>query len=180
MDQPHPPTEPSGTEARPEATTIHRPRSVTLLALGVLILAGLNLVRFVLSLRDWSFLAAQPGVSPYYLAISGFIWAVAGAFLVWGLWKAKNWAPRLMQAVALTYALYYWLDLLLLRDHPVNAASGALRAILPTSWQFSAGVTVVSLAFMLWVLSRSKVKAYFGQLKPGHTLPEDNQMTQGS
>ncbi len=140
-----------------------------MLALGVLILAGFNLLRFVLSLRDWSFLAAQPGVSPYYLAISGLIWALVGAFLVWGLWKAKSWAPRLLQAVTLTYALYYWLDLLFLRDHPVNDASGALGAVLPTNWQFSAGVTVVSLAYILWVLSRSKVKAYFGQHEPVRT-----------
>ncbi len=138
-----------------------------MLALGVLILAGLNLVRFVLSLRNWNFLAAQPGVSPFYLAISGLIWAVAGAFLIWGLWKAKIWAPRLTQAIALTYALYYWLDLLFLKDHPVNSAGAALLAVLPTNWQFSAGVTVVSLAFMLWVLSRPKVKAYFGQVEPG-------------
>jgi hypothetical protein len=34
--------------------------------------------------------------------------------------------------------------------------------MLPTNWQFSAGVTVVSLVFMVWVLGRAKVKAYFG------------------
>ena len=166
------PTEAAESEAHPGAIIIRRPWSVTFLALGVLILAGLNLVRFVLSLRNWRFLAAQPGVSPYYLAISGFFWAVAGAFLVWGLWKAKSWAPRLMQAVALTYAAYYWLDLLFLRDHPVSGANGALLAILPTNWLFSVGVTVVSFVFMLWVLSRSPVKAFFGQLEPRRTTGE--------
>lgn len=174
MNIPHQPAQPPESEAHPGVITIQRPGSVTLLAFGVLILAGFNLVRFVLSLRDWTFLAAQPGVSPSYLAITGFIWALAGAFLVWGLWKAKSWAPRLTQAVALTYALYYWLDLLFLRDHPVNGASGALLAVLPTNWQFSAGVTVVALAFMLWVLSRSKVKAYFGQVELGRTPGAEN------
>jgi len=67
-----------------------------------------------------------------------------------------------MQAVGLTYALYYWLDLIFLKNHPVSGASGAIRVLLPINWQFSAGVTVVSLAFMVWTLGRAKVKAYFG------------------
>jgi len=71
-----------------------------------------------------------------------------------------------MQAAALTYALYYWLDLLFLKDHPVIRAGAAISLVLPTNWQFSAGVTVVCLAFMVWTLGRSKAKAYFGQAQP--------------
>ena len=67
-----------------------------------------------------------------------------------------------MQAVGLTYALYYWLDHIFLMDHPVSGATDAFRAVLPINWQFSAGVTVVSLVFMVWTLGRAKVKAYFG------------------
>ncbi len=133
-----------------------------MLVLGVLIITATNFIRFVLSLRSWTFLASQPGVSPLYLAASGLIWSVAGSFLLWGLWRAKIWAPRLMQAEALTYALYYWLDLLFIKAHPVNGAAGALHFVLPTNWQFSAGVTVVSLAYMVWTLGRAKVKSYFG------------------
>jgi hypothetical protein len=145
-----------------DTPTMKRPHSVTILALGVLIITVTNLMRFGLSLKDWSFLASQPGVSPLYLAISGFLWAVAGGCLVVGLWRAKTWAPRLMQAIALTYALYYWLDLIFLKDHPVSVKAGALQAILPVSWQFSAGVTVVCLAYMAWTLGRKKVKTFFG------------------
>jgi hypothetical protein len=90
------------------------------------------------------------------------IWSVSGLYLLWGLWKAKKWAPKLMQAVGLTYALYYWLDHIFLMDHPVSGATNAIRVMLPTNWQFSAGVTVVCLVFMVWVLGRVKVKAYFG------------------
>lgn len=137
-----------------------------MLALGVLIITVINLTRFILGLRYWSFLASQPGISPLYLAISGFVWAAAGCLLVWGLWRPRSWAPRLMEALALAYASYYWLDLLFLKDHPVASAPGAIRAVLPTNWQFSAGVTVLSLVYITWTLGRSKVKAYFGQ--PGH------------
>jgi len=155
--------EPSESQVTPGVKIAKRPFSVTLLMLGVLIITVINLTRFVLSLRSWSFLSSQAGISPLYLATSGFIWAMAGSFLIWGLWRAKSWAPRLMQAEALTYAMYYWLDLLFLKDHPVGGASDALRLILSTNWQFSAGVTVVCLAYMVWTLRRSKAQLYFSQ-----------------
>jgi len=162
MDSLQSPNEPSEPQAATVARSNKRPWSVTLLALGVLIITVINLTRLVLSIRYWGFLNSLPGVSPFYLAITGLIWTVAGSFLFWGLWRAKIWAPRLMQAVALTYALYYWLDLIFLKDHPVSGATGVIRVLLPDNWQFSAGVTVVCLAYMVWTLGRSKVKAYFG------------------
>jgi hypothetical protein len=139
-----------------------RPWSVTWLALGVLIIAVIDLIRFVLSIRYWFFLSSMSGISPIYLALTGFIWSAAGLFVFLGLWRAKTWAPKLMQAVALTYALYYWLDHIFLMEHSVSGATGAIRVLLPSNWRFSAGVTVVSLAYMVWTLSRSKVKTYFG------------------
>jgi hypothetical protein len=151
---------------------VKRPWSVTWLALGVLIITVINLTRFILSLRYWSFLTTQPGPSPFYLAISGFIWSVAGSVLLWGLWKPANWAPRLMEAEALTYALYYWLDLLFVRDHPVANTSLAMRTVLPANWQFSAWATVICLVFIMWVLGRSKVKAYFSQAAQGMDIPQ--------
>lgn len=162
MDSLQSPNEPSESQAATVARSNKRPRSVTLLALGVLIITVINLARLVLSIRYWGFLSSLTGVSPFYLAITGLIWTVAGSFLLWGLWRAKIWAPRLMQAVGLTYTLYYWLDLIFLKDHPVSGATGAVRVLLPVNWQFSTGVTVVCLAYMVWTLGRSKVKAYFG------------------
>jgi len=165
MDSKPTPIEAVEAPAPPGAISVRRPLSVTILALGVLIITVINLTRFILSVRDWSFLASQPGVSPLYLALSGFVWAAVGTLLVWGLWSARPWAPRLMQAGALTYALYYWLDLLFLQDHPVSGVGGVLKVVLPTSWQFSTLVTVICLAYMAWTLGRPKVKAYFGQAR---------------
>jgi hypothetical protein len=133
-----------------------------MLTLGVLIITVINLIRFVLSLRYWGFLSSRSGISPIYLSLTGFIWSAACLFVLWGLWTAKKWAPRLVQAVALTYALYYWLDHIFLMQHSVSGASGAMRILLPANWRFSAGVTVVSLVFMAWTLNRNQVKAYFG------------------
>ncbi len=164
MDSDLPPAEPGVPPTPPVSIPIKRPLSVTILTLGVLIIAVINLTRFILSLREWGFLASRSGVSPLYLAFSGLVWCLAGAFLIWGLWAARPWAPRLMQAGGLTYALYYWLDLLFLQDHPVTGVGGVLKMVLPTNWQFSALVTIICLAYMAWTLSRSKVKAYFGQV----------------
>ncbi len=156
------PGTPDTHENPPQEIAVQRPWSVTLLALGVLIITAINLARCVLSLLSWAILASQPGVSPAYLAASGLIWSVAGSYLFWGLWRAKSWAPRLMQAEALTYALYYWLDLLFLKDHPVYGVAGAIRVVLPSNWQFSAIVTALCLAYVVWTAGRLKVKAYFG------------------
>ena len=142
---------------------IKRPASVTLLVVGVLIITVLNIIRFMLSIRYWEFLSSRLEVSPIYFVLSGLVWSSAGICLIWGLWKAKNWAPRLMQAVALTYALYYWLDQVFLSEHPVNGAPSGIRALLPGNWQFSAGVTVLSLIYIAWIMNRSNVKLYFGR-----------------
>jgi hypothetical protein len=156
----------SGSPIEPQAGIASSPRarpgSVTILALGVLIITVINLIRLILSITYWDFLDSWPGVSPLYVVSTGFIWALTGSLLLWGLWRAKNWAPRLMQAVALTYALYYWLDSIFLMDHPISGAMGAQRALLPVNWQFAVGVTVVCLVYTAWTLRRPKVRVYFG------------------
>jgi hypothetical protein len=161
MDSSLTPNEPELPQVEEFTQINKRPWSVTLLALGVLIITVVNLMRLVLSIRYWSFLSSRSGISPFYLALTGLIWSAAGLCLLWGLWKAKKWTPKLMQAIGLTYALYYWLDHIFLMDHPVSGATNAIRVMLPTNWQFSAGVTVICLVFMVWVLGRAKVIAYF-------------------
>jgi hypothetical protein len=138
-----------------------RPWYVTLLALGVLSIAGLNLLRFILTIRQWQFLASWPGVSPLYLALSGLVWTLAGLPVFWGLWRGRRWAPQLTQATALTYALYYWLDHILLVDHPLNDPISAIHSLLPVNWPFAVGVTVVTLTYTAWALNRPRAKAFF-------------------
>jgi hypothetical protein len=162
MNNSESPIEPIEGQAETPPRPKPRPGSVTILVLGVLIITVINLTRLVLSIRYWDFLTSWPGISPLYIALTGLIWTLTGSLLLWGLWMAKIWAPRLMQAVALTYALYYWLDHIFLVDHPVNGADGAMQALLPINWKFAAGVTAVCLAYTAWTLGRRKVKVYFG------------------
>jgi hypothetical protein len=161
IDNAQNPEEPAESQLEVSAHINKRPLSVTALVLIVLIITVISLIRLGLSIRYWSFLSLRLGISPLYLALSGLIWSVAGLVLIWGLWKAKKWTPKLMQAVGLTYALYYWLDHIFLMDYPVGGATGILHVVLPINWRFSAGVTVIVLGFMVWTLSREKVKAYF-------------------
>lgn len=83
--------------------------------------------------------------------------------LLWGLWRGLGWAPRLMKAVALTYALYYWLDHIFLVDHPLNGATGSVQYLLPINWPFAAGVTAILLGFTYWTLNRPAARSFFGE-----------------
>jgi hypothetical protein len=140
-----------------------RPLSVTLLALGVLSIAGLNLVRFILAISRWQFLSNLPGVSPLYLALSGLIWSVVGIVLFWSLWRGLPWAPRLLQAVMLTYAAYYWLDRIFLAEHLVTGPQGSLSPFLPLNWPFTITITAILMVVAVWILSRPGTKIYFGE-----------------
>ncbi len=100
-ESPIAPINPIEEQADVGSPPIPRPGSVTILVLGVLMITVINLVRLVLCIRYWDFLTSWPGISPLYMASTGFIWTLAGSLLLWGLWRAKMWAPRLMEAVAL-------------------------------------------------------------------------------
>jgi hypothetical protein len=149
-------------QAEIEPPHTSRPRSVSILAFGVLIITIFNLTRLILSIAYWNFLVSWPGVPSLYIMMSGLIWTLACSILLWGLWRAKNWAPRLMKAELLTYVLYYWLDHVFLVGHPATGVVGARRALLPVNWRFAAGMTVICMVYTMWTLSRPKVKAYFG------------------
>ena len=148
-----------------------RPFNVTLLTLGVITISVLNLARFGLALRYWEYVDQRTPVSPWYLALSGLVWGLAGLPLAWGLLRRQAWGPNLMQAMALTYATYYWLDQVFLQDHPMAGAEGGARLLLPGNWTFEAGLTVVLLAFTVWTLNRRTTKAYFGEVNEHR--PED-------
>ena len=166
------------SEAAPqpvETSPAHRPFSVNLLVLGIIILCVMNLVRFGLALRYWNYLDTLTSVSPWYLALSGLVWGLAGLPLAWGLLRGKAWSPRLMRAMALTYTTYYWLDQIFLQDHPLTGAEGSARLLLPGNWTFMAGLTVLLLAFTVWSLKRRSVRDYFGEANEHQ--PENETLT---
>ena len=130
-----------------------RPLSVTLLALGVLILTGAYITRFVLAIKQWAFLNTLPlTVPPLYLALSGLFWGVVGLPLCLGLWRGWRWSAKALRWVAPLYAAYIWLDRLLLVSSPAGRVNHPFRL----------GATLVLLALLYWILSRQKAKHFFG------------------
>jgi len=148
MTDPHP--------ALGNPQSIKRPFSVTLLAWVVLIMASLGWLRLAEVVRGWEFLLSlNPAPPLFYLAISGLFWGLLGICQVWGLVLGRTWAPRLAQIAAPGYAVYYWLDRLLVADPSAMAHR----------WPFALGLTLVLLAFTFWVLSRPKSRRFFASVE---------------
>ncbi len=130
-----------------------RPRSVTILSLGVLILAALYLTRFAVTLREWAFLQehALPGAT-WYLLGTGALWSVL--FVPWGigLWMGRPSACRLALPLGTVYLLAQWSERLYL--HWCNAPAYNLP--------FWAGASLAGWGILWWVCSRRNTKTFFG------------------
>lgn len=127
-----------------------RPRIVTLAALAVLFVAGLNLARLQQVVVRWQFLQELLPVSPLYLALSGLVWGLCGLALAVGLWLGKFWARRALLPLALVFSLFYWYDRLFLK-------SDAQQLV---SWPFSVGLNLLLLGVCAWVYT--KARTFFG------------------
>ena len=138
-------------ETSPPDAQIPRPFSVTLLALGVLTIAALNITRSIeaLALRD--FLSEFPAVPVLYLVLSGLIWGALALPLVWGLWSGKRWALRYTIAFALAYTAFFWVDRLWIGAHNPER-----------NFPFVAGINLILLLLTWWSLSRRKARSFFG------------------
>ncbi len=116
------------------------------LVLGLLFFSLTGWMRLYLSIQDWQLLASLglfPG--PLYLAVYGAIVGLCGAAAALSLWLRRPWAPRAVRIGALAVAAWYWLDRLFFTQ------SASSR----TNWPFSAGMTVICLLFVFFVLARS-------------------------
>jgi hypothetical protein len=120
-----------------------RPFLLVVLVLGLLFFSLTGWMRLSLSIQDWQLLASL-GLfpSPLYLAVYGAIAGLFGAVAVLSLWLRRPWAPRVVRIGALAAAAWYWLDRILFTQ---SASSW-------TNWPFSAGMTVVCLLFVFFVL----------------------------
>lgn len=131
---------------------IRRPTGVTILALMVLLISMVNIFQFVQTIREWGFLAALLPFSPLYLLLSGLIWGLTGLILFCGLWRGKSWATFFAFAGISLYLIYYWIDRLLLPAYEGRNFN----------WLFSVGMSIIILAYCIWILTRQKSKIFFG------------------
>jgi len=126
--------------------------SVTLLAFGVLIIAGINWVRLWQAIDQWQFIGELYPALPYYQALSGLFWSLAGFPLAWGLWHGSDRAAHWIRWVALAYTIYIWLDRLILR-----------RGVELTNLFFTLSANALILITVIWIMSRPNVRAFFQQ-----------------
>ncbi len=131
-----------------------RPFAVTLLAFLVLIVAVIYLIRLILALQEWAFLAGMLQFLPVYLALTGLGWGVIGLLLAWGLWRGQSWVPRFARLALLIFSAYYWIDRFI---RPGSTGRNS-------NWLFAVGLNVIILAWVFWRLSRPKVREYFGEI----------------
>ena len=129
-----------------------RPESVTLLAFGVLSLALFNLIGLVQILVTWDFLVTLLPFPPTMLGGFRLIWGIVGLTLTWSLWTGRSWAPNLTRLVSLLYAVYIWLDRVFFHSPAAKTSNDAFVYV----------VTLLSLIFVFWVLSRKQAKLFFG------------------
>ncbi len=130
-----------------------RPRIVTWLALGVLIVSAGYLTRFVVGLR----LPELPLTVPaWYVPVNGAVWGLSGLAVAYGLFRGRTWAPALLRLGGLAFLLWYWADRLLLvrTDYAVRTRP------------FSVFVTFLAVVAIAWVLRQSSVQAYFRENTP--------------
>jgi hypothetical protein len=122
-------------------------RSLLLIVLvvGLLFFSLTGWLRLYLSIQDWQLLVSLglfPG--PLYLALYGALVGLFGAGAALSLWLRRPWAPRAVRIGVLAAAAWYWLDRLLFTQ---SLSSW-------TNWPFSAGITLICLLFVFFVLAR--------------------------
>ena len=131
-----------------------RPFLVTVLAVVVLSITILQFLRFINAFTLWDFLSELPTIDPLYFALTGLIWSILGGILFWGLWSGKHMAPRATRILVTAFILYQWIERIIFvrQGHQLE------------NWQFMIGMTLLVLIFIIWTLSRSDAKTFFGEV----------------
>ena len=125
-----------------------RPRHVTWLSVGVVILAGVHLAGFkaALALPDLPYTAPRS-----YLAIRNGAWVFGELLAAIGFFMGLRWALLAFRWGGFGLALWFWIDRLLL------AQSDFSRLSLP----LNAGFTLLVLGLMYWSTGRPSVRRFF-------------------
>jgi len=131
---------------------LSRPKSVTVVALLVLILTVMRLLRFVYAIKDWNFINELLPSLSFYLIVSGLIWVIVGAPAFLGLWFGVTWAPIYTRIIAIVYTINYWLEYIFIVNVQGRQAN----------WLLLGSLNLVLLVWIYWVLSRTSTRVYFG------------------
>jgi len=130
-----------------------RPKSVTWLAVGVLMVTGLQWLRVDQSVRQWQFLhTLDLPVAPIYFYLSGLVWGGLGLLAFVGIWRREPYAPAMLRWTSAAFTVYYWADQMLMQASPLRK----------NAWPFTAAASLLCLAAVFWILARPHARRYFG------------------
>lgn len=125
-----------------------RPKLVTSLALGVLILSAASWTRFFLALS----LPDLPlSVPVWYLAVVGVLWGTGGLVASVGLLIGRHWAPMLIKWGGGVYVIWLGFDRILF--------ARSVYAARTRPFEFVASLAL--LGFAWWILHRPASREYF-------------------
>jgi len=138
------------------------PLRITLVLWVVLLTTVWNVVRAVTSIA-WTGLlakfAGEPG--PVYIGLTGALFAIGGAVILWAFWHRSAWAPAALIGGSWIYVAWGWADRLAFQDQS--------RA----SWPFAAVAAAGALLWITAVALDRRNGAYFGKEANGRKLEDD-------
>jgi uncharacterized protein YjeT (DUF2065 family) len=98
-----------------------RPFGVTLFLWMVLSLSVWGLLRFFAALNWRDILSQyQASLSPLYLSITGAVWVVAGAVLLWSILAGKRWSHLAIPITITLWLLEYWIERIFFQSPRAN------------------------------------------------------------
>jgi hypothetical protein len=130
---------------------IKRPASVTSLLFVVLTLTTWNAIRLGAALAGWNVLkefAPRPG--PLYIALTASFWTLSGLATWMAIRRRTPRAQLFTAAYFIGYAMWWWIDRLLLQSASPN-------------WPFASALTILLLGLAALDLFNKKTSSYFRQ-----------------
>ena len=132
----------------------NRPWLVFLLFIAGLLFSAVSWLRFGVAISLFDFLNGLPlSISPLYQILTGLFWGAAGLWVCGWLWKGHRKAPAALRILTVTYALYYWIDQLLIMTSEIRQ----------TNWWFMGLVTAILVLLVFLSLLPPAVKEFFGE-----------------
>ena len=125
-----------------------RPGLLTVLCLVLLAFSVIHFAGLVASFRLPELSLPFPD---WYLLLRNGLWGLSGLIAAGGLFFSRSWAPSFTQWAGFAFGLWYWSDRLLL----------ARSDYAKRSWPAAAGLTLLAVLWLLWILKRPSIQDFF-------------------
>jgi hypothetical protein len=108
-----------------------RPFGVTLLLWLVLSLSAWGAVRLFGAFRWWNVLSEFGArLGPLYLSLTGSVWIVVGAMLLWSLFTGKSWVRLVIPISVFLWVVEYWVERMFFESSRANFFFALIVSIL--------------------------------------------------